>query len=70
MDEAIIDRQTGFFYQELKSSVLAAKITELIDSRQLCAEVAGRAGRLMKEKFSADRMTEQFCRLWDELLGT
>lgn len=70
MDEAIIDGQTGFFYQELKSSVLAAKITELIDSRQLCAEVASCASRLIEEKFSADKMTEQFCRLWDTLLDT
>jgi len=68
MDEAIIDGRTGFFYDSLTPRALAAKIDALMQDRGQLATVARNAYRLANDKFTTRRMTEQFCRLWDNLL--
>jgi len=69
MDEAIGNNRTGFFYDALNPQVLSEKMLHLVEEKQLLQAVAQRAHRLASEKFCVERMTERFCRLWDELLG-
>jgi len=69
MDEAITDNQTGFFFHQLSAHTLAQKMIDVIDEPELRHKVAENAYRLAKQKFTAERMINDFIRLFDNLLA-
>jgi glycosyltransferase involved in cell wall biosynthesis len=69
IDEVIADNRTGFLYRPLTASALAERLLDVIGQPELRQDVADRAYRQIKEKFTAQMMAQRFCRLFDEMLA-
>ncbi|MFA5865031.1 MAG: glycosyltransferase [Phycisphaerae bacterium] len=69
MDEAIIDNQTGFFYETLTPTALAKKILQVAPKPALRQSVSQAARKLVEEKFSCQRLVKDFIELFDNLLA-
>lgn len=62
--EVIKEGETGFMLPLNKPGVFAKKISELIDSPSLLKTLSDNAGKLAKEKFSAEVIVRQYLELY------
>jgi len=69
INEVIADNRTGFLYRPLTASALADRLLNVIGQPELRQDVADRAYQQIKEKFTAQTMSQRFCRLFDEMLA-
>jgi glycosyltransferase involved in cell wall biosynthesis len=67
--EAVRDGETGFLVARDDPVALANALRRLLDDPELRAEMGRRARELALERFTADRMAENFERLYEEVLA-
>ncbi len=68
--ELVQHEQTGLLTPPADAGALAGAILRLLDDCQLREKVAVQGQRLVREQFSAEAMTTQYLKVYDEVMAT